>query len=305
VTAAQTPWHHKALVPRVTVILPTYNWSAVLRLAVGSVLHQTYRDFELLVVGDHCTDDSAEVVAACGDARVRWINLPANTGHQSGPNNEGLRQATGELIAYLGHDDLWLPHHLEVAVAALDAQAGDLSYTLALQVPPAALPWVVVPRPQVSRFASPLSIVHRRSVTAALGGWRRHTELRRPPDVELWARIAAAGRPVTFVPRLTGIKFPARYRRDVYIERPSHEQAAWWARVLAEPDLEPRLLAGVLTSDGVLGGRSCREVLTLLRGEVTRRVTRRIALPGFGSDDIDTIRRFKGIEGGSDAGRRA
>ncbi|MBS2004019.1 MAG: glycosyltransferase family 2 protein, partial [Cyanobacteria bacterium SZAS LIN-5] len=84
----------------------------MLPYSVGSVLRQEFTDFEVLVVGDGCTDDSADVVNSIGDARVRWINLPVNAGHQSAANNEGLRQARGELVAYLGHDDLWFPHHL-------------------------------------------------------------------------------------------------------------------------------------------------------------------------------------------------
>src|SRR5918911_3354227 len=107
----------------VTVIIPTYNWSSVLPYSVGSALRQTLTDFEVLVVGDGCTDDSEAVVGSFGDERLRWVNLPTNTGHQSGPNNEGLRRARGELIAYLGHDDLWLPHHLSVLVGGIDAGA--------------------------------------------------------------------------------------------------------------------------------------------------------------------------------------
>ena len=85
--------------PPVTIIIPTYNWSSVLPYSIGSALQQTFSDFELLVIGDGCTDDSESVVKAIGDERVRWINLPINTGHQSEPNNEGLRQACGEFIA--------------------------------------------------------------------------------------------------------------------------------------------------------------------------------------------------------------
>ena len=79
--------------PRVTVIIPTYNYARVLPYSIRSALWQTFSDFELLVIGDHCTDESESVVTAIGDRRVRWINLPKNIGHQSGPNNEGLRQA--------------------------------------------------------------------------------------------------------------------------------------------------------------------------------------------------------------------
>src|SRR5438046_2082830 len=95
--------------PAVTIIIPTFNWSSVLPFSIGSALRQSFDDFELLVVGDGCTDDSEDVVAATSDPRVRWINLPANVGQQAGPNTEGLRQARGRLVAYLGHDDLCFP----------------------------------------------------------------------------------------------------------------------------------------------------------------------------------------------------
>src|ERR1019366_8758170 len=99
------------------------NWSSVLPYSIGSVLRQRFTDFELLVIGDGCTDDSQQVVTAIADPRRRWINLPVNHGHQSAANKEGLRQARGSIIASLGHDDLWLPHHLEVMVSAIDGGA--------------------------------------------------------------------------------------------------------------------------------------------------------------------------------------
>ena len=109
-----------AALPRVTVIISTYNWGTVLPYSISSVLRQSFTDFEILVVGDGCTDDSEQVVTAITDPRVRWINLAVNDGHQSAPNNEGVRQSRGSIIAYLGHDDLWLPHHLEMIVTAID-----------------------------------------------------------------------------------------------------------------------------------------------------------------------------------------
>ena len=200
------------------------------------------------------------VVAAIDDPRVRWINLPTNTGHQSAPNNEGLRQARGEIIAYLGHDDLWLPHHLAALVDAFDRSPSDLAYALAINVAPDGSVWPVIPRPAYGSFASPLSMAHRKRVTEEMGGWRDYRELSDPPDVELWRRAQQRGYTFTFVPRLTGIKFPASWRRGIYETRPSHEQAAWLARIDREADFEPRQLAKIIVSDHALNGLPYRDL---------------------------------------------
>jgi glycosyltransferase involved in cell wall biosynthesis len=279
--------------PRVTVLLPTYNRSGVLRHAIGSVLRQTFADFELFVIGDGCTDDSVEVVAQCGDARVRWINLPQNSGHQSAPNNEGLRQARGEIIAYLGHDDLWLSHHLEVMVEAL--RSADLAHSLCLLVPSESQDgWLLVPQPELGSYAPPSCIVHRRSLTERIGGWRPYRETgTTPPDVELWRRAAVSGAKLTFVPRLTGIKFPASVRRDVYRTRPHHEQEAWAARIASEPALEAHLLANAVTArSSLMESWSYRE---LLRGFIRQTVRRSLARLRFRRNSFDVIRRFKGL----------
>ena len=185
--------------------MATYNWSTVLPYSIGSALGQTFTDFELLVIGDGCTDDSEQVVSKVDDPRVRWINIP-RVGHQSGPNNEGIRQARGEYIAYLGHDDLWLPHHLSVLVAALDAGA-DLAHSMAAMIrtdgsiQPSTYP--------------PSTVAHRRSMIERTGGWRHFREIEAMPELELWNRAEAAGLKLQFVRRLTVIKPPAAWRRDV------------------------------------------------------------------------------------------
>ena len=282
--------------PHVTVILPTYNWSSVLRHAIASVLRQTFTDFELLVIGDGCTDDSELVAREQDDPRVRWINLPANTGHQSGPNNEGLRQARGEIIAYHGHDDLWLPHHLTAMVAALGSSGADLAHSLCLMVPAEGNSgWLLVPQRELGSYAPPLCVVHRRSLTERIGGWRHYRELgTTPPDVELWRRAAASGALLTFVPRLTGIKCPASVRRDVYQLRPHHEQEAWTARIISDPDLEAHLLAQALTSrSSLMESWSNRE---LVRGFIRQVVRRTLARLRFRrGESIDDIRRYKGL----------
>lgn len=287
--------------PRVTVILATYDWSSVLRYSTASVLRQTFRDFELLVVGDGCTDDSESVVLGFGDDRVRWINLPENTKHQSGPNNEGLRQARGEIIAYIGHDDLWLPHHLDVLVRAYDETATDLAYSLCMNVPPnSPFGWPVIPRPHAGSFASPVCMTHRKGVTEQIGGWRDYRELpaTTSPDVELWQRAAAAGLRLELVPRLTGIKFPASWRRDVYRTRPCHEQAAWTEAMQKDPEFEVHQLVHFIAGETpVPAGLPYRDLVRHCVRQTLARISMRRPLRWFGTrpPNIDQARRFKGL----------
>jgi glycosyltransferase involved in cell wall biosynthesis len=294
-----------ARVPRVTVIIATYNWSSVLPFSIGSVLRQTFTDFELLVIGDGCTDDSEQVVTAIGDPRVQWINLPENTRHQSGPNNEGLRRARGEFIAYLGHDDLWMPRHLELMLAALDRTNADAAYSLSVNVAQdSKLLWPTIPTPSAGLFGSPLCIVHRKRMTEDVGGWRHYREVKQDtPDVELWRRAHNAGKKFAFVPRLTGVKFPAYFRKDVYITRPSHEQAHWSARIQNERELEFEIMASFVIGPPVPNGAPYRLLLSnLWRQFVARLRMRRAGVVRWSvlkwlrsSGGIDAIRRFKGL----------
>jgi glycosyltransferase involved in cell wall biosynthesis len=272
-------------VPGVTVIIPTYNWSTVLPYSIGSVLDQSFNDFELLVIGDGCTDDSGEVVNGIGDPRVQWINLP-RSGHQSGPNNEGIRRARGRHIAYLGHDDLWLPHHLEVLVAALDAGA-DLAHSAMAIVHADG-------DPHHAATLAPTSVAHRRTMTEVSGGWADFRTISVLPEEDLWNRARAAGMRFVFVPRLTAIKLPAAWRSDVYRDNPSHEQAAWLARIRGEPDLEMRLLTKMamrLDPPPTIAQRVARLLLNPWRlpGVLWRRVA-----PQQGAT-VRRMKRFKGV----------
>src|SRR4051812_42918921 len=76
--------------PAVSIVVATYNRSNVLELAIASVVAQTFTDWELLVVGDACTDDSEQVVESFADPRIVWTNLAVNHGDQSGPSNHAM-----------------------------------------------------------------------------------------------------------------------------------------------------------------------------------------------------------------------
>jgi glycosyltransferase involved in cell wall biosynthesis len=95
----------------VSVIIPTYNRSSFIQEAVDSVLAQSYRDFELIIVDDGSTDETSKILSRYKD-QVSIIMT-----EHSGPSaarNAGIKTAQGEFIAFLDSDDLWLPEKLKL-----------------------------------------------------------------------------------------------------------------------------------------------------------------------------------------------
>ena len=106
--------------PTVSVVLPTHQRRKILRQAIASVLAQTYRDFELIVIDDGSTDGTGEMVESLDgwDGRLRYRWQP-NRG-ASAARNAALRLAQGEIVAFLDSDNVWRPDHLERLVGALE-----------------------------------------------------------------------------------------------------------------------------------------------------------------------------------------
>lgn len=106
-------------VQKVSVILPCYNGARWIGKAIQSVLAQTFEDLELVIVDDGSTDNSRDTIASyLSDGRVRYI-FQENRGF-SGANNTGIKESKGELIGFIGQDDLWTPNKLKVQVEYMD-----------------------------------------------------------------------------------------------------------------------------------------------------------------------------------------
>ena len=103
--------------PRVSVIIPAYNSAAYTVETVESVLAQTYRNLEVIVVDDGSTDHTREALAPYAD-RIHYVYK--DNGGACSARNEGIRRASGEYIACLDCDDLWLPEKLEHSLPVLE-----------------------------------------------------------------------------------------------------------------------------------------------------------------------------------------
>jgi glycosyltransferase involved in cell wall biosynthesis len=107
------------MIPKVSVILPVHNRADILPRAIGSVLDQELKDFELIVIDDGSTDASAGVAESFADARIRLVRLDRNRGGNAA-RNEGIRTASAPLIAFLDSDDRYLPNKLARVVAEFE-----------------------------------------------------------------------------------------------------------------------------------------------------------------------------------------
>lgn len=102
-------------IPKVSVVIPTYNQARFVVEAIESVLNQTFQDLKIIVVDDGSTDDTKEALKKFG-SKICYI-YQENQG-DAAARNTGIRAAKGEFIAFLDHDDLWLPDKLSIQMDA-------------------------------------------------------------------------------------------------------------------------------------------------------------------------------------------
>ena len=111
----------------VTVIIPTFNRSSTLKNSIRSVLSQTYKDIELLIIDDGSTDDTYEVVNGFDDSRIRYIHYSPNQG-AAHARNVGIEKANGDYIAFHDSDDLMVPNRIEKQLEFLLQEGVDFVF---------------------------------------------------------------------------------------------------------------------------------------------------------------------------------
>jgi teichuronic acid biosynthesis glycosyltransferase TuaG len=117
-------------IDKVSVITPSYNSAKYIAETMESVLAQTYRNWEMLIVDDSSSDITCEIVRRYmeKDGRIKLYRMPVNSG-PSKARNLGIEKAMGRYIAFLDSDDLWKPEKLEKQIAFMQARNAVLSYT--------------------------------------------------------------------------------------------------------------------------------------------------------------------------------
>jgi glycosyltransferase involved in cell wall biosynthesis len=189
---------------RVSVIIPAYNSAATLARALQSVVVQTVPPLETLVIDDCSTDDTVAVAQAFSGHGVRVVGVSARAG-AAGARNEGVKEAKGELVAFLDSDDEWLPTKLEKQLRLFDSNPRfSLVFCLSSLISPTGkdlgdvygghVPtvgrdaWKAL---LVTNFIATPSVLARRAQLLQLGGFDRNLKI--GEDQDMWIRLALAG----------------------------------------------------------------------------------------------------------------
>jgi glycosyltransferase involved in cell wall biosynthesis len=246
------------MTPAVTVLMPVYNAGRFVAETVETVLAQTMRDFEFLIIDDGSTDDSPAVLQeyAAQDGRIRLVSRP-NTGYVAALN-EGLAKASAPLIARLDADDLSDPRRLELQLARMNAEPQLVALgSNASAIDEAGHPLGDYPVPltheeiEASHLRGSSAIHHpavmlRAEAVRRVGGYRR--EYMPCEDFDLWLRLAEVGRvanlpePLLTKRLLVGSAVATNLQKQQRLVRQILADA--WARrgLSGEPALPPRRL---------------------------------------------------------------
>jgi len=193
--------------PPVSIVIPTYNHAPMLQRALATVVEQTYQNWNAIVVNNHSTDNTLEVVAAFNDPRIQCINFH-NNGVIGASRNEGIARATGEYIAFLDSDDTWFPTKIEKCVAVLN-NGSDLVCHAEYWIDEQGKSRLVVYGPSEAathhnliyrgnRISTSATMV-RASLLKEVNGFDVSPELISTEDYDLWIRLAAKSTKFAFI----------------------------------------------------------------------------------------------------------
>jgi glycosyltransferase involved in cell wall biosynthesis len=310
------------IAPTASIIVATYNRAQTLLYAIRSVRHSSFDDWELIIVGDGCTDDTEAAVQSVGDRRIRFVNLPDNSGGQSAPNNAGVAMARGRYVFFLNHDDMYFPDHLSRSITFLEATGADLIFSPVVLLersgrecgPPdpscdrIALDGEGSGRFDPGTFIIASSWAMRRETCSRVGPWLAAERTRLSPSQEWIFRAWRTGQRIRYHPHVSVLCIHAGTRRLSYL-RPGagSEHRRAWGWIEGGDSLRAALLACIAVHQGATLRYLARLHQARQSGLFARLRNRAVSLAGYiGVHPVALERRLRGeAKGAWIAGIRA
>ena len=197
--------------PRVSIVMPTFNYGHFISEAIGSVLSQTFRDFELIIVDNFSSDNTTEVVSSFQDERIRFHQFD-NRGSIAAARNFGWKKARGELIAFLDSDDKFGETKLETQLT-VHADENVLSHhdlrlfgTKRIGVAKGRRVGDHATLDLITR-GNPIntsSTMISRHLLELSGGFSEDQEIVTAEDFHLWLKLSEHGANIVYLPKVLG-----------------------------------------------------------------------------------------------------
>ena len=193
--------------PLVSIVIPTYNHAPMLQRALATVVEQTHKNWNAIVVNNFSTDNTLEVVAAFNDPRIQCVNF-RNNGVIGASRNEGIALASGKYVAFLDSDDTWFPTKLEQCVEILES-GSDLVCHAEYWIDESGKSRLVAYGPSEAathhnliykgnRISTSATVV-RAALLKEVNGFDISPELISTEDYDLWIRLAAKSDKFAFI----------------------------------------------------------------------------------------------------------
>ncbi len=186
---------------KVSVIIPTFNRRYTIPEAINSVLNQTYQNFEIVVIDDGSSDDTWKIIKKYNTNKIKYI-YQKHSGLPAKARNTGIKLASGEYIAFLDSDDIWMPTKLELQVKFLEKHQdyslvssnmltfGDIKENRKIYNPKFSTSGFVFRKLVLGNFVANSTAMVRKSAIEDVGYFNEDKRLFSVEDFEFYLRIA-------------------------------------------------------------------------------------------------------------------
>ncbi|MDA9985679.1 glycosyltransferase [Alphaproteobacteria bacterium] len=202
-------------IPSVSVVMPTYNNANYINRALDSILNQTFADFEVIVIDNHSTDNTEEIVCKLKDSRVRYFKIN-NNGVIAKSRNLGIQNARGEWIAFLDSDDWWTDDKLSLCMAHANVNVDVIYHDLKIVPRRPLMVWKNKIKGKQLRKPTPIdllllgnvipnsSVIVRKNIIKKAGLISEDRALVAVEDYSTWLKISAITENFLYIPKPLG-----------------------------------------------------------------------------------------------------
>jgi glycosyltransferase involved in cell wall biosynthesis len=208
----------KKYLPLISIVMPTYNHAVYLGKALQSILDQTYKNWEAIVIDNHSTDGTNKVISRYVDPRIKYLKIH-NTGVIAKSRNKGILAAKGEWIAFLDSDDWWSPDKLKTCIDFFNNNVDFIYHDLEiLSIKQSICRKKVIKTRQLKKpilldlllsgnIISNSSVVVRKKILKKIGFIDESKELVTAEDYNTWLKISTVTDQFLYLPKKLGYYF--------------------------------------------------------------------------------------------------